>query len=309
MSNYYEILELESTATQAEIKTAIDEKYAYWNSLASHHDPEMVDKASREKRQLEEIRAVLGSKAKRKKYDAGSDENIGGLAEQTRSKTSVIPIRATSEPITQPRSPERLDAWVCPKCRQVNTIGQKFCCKCGGQIGEDCPQCKHLSQIVNAFCPRCGTNKAQVVAERKQEEALARIKVLQDSIASERDDIEEIQYLSRKIPFNGYDKANEYMHKELWDTKPGCVQTVLSIIIVLVIFVYYIFLLDEGIYPWPLLFLFLIISILVAFVTPIYLGRIIERPKVIKKANEMIQERTNAIAQMVQEIRQLQMQS
>lgn len=306
MSNYYEILELESSATQAEIKTAIDEKYAYWNSLASHHDPEMVEKASHEKRQLEEIRAVLGSKAKRKKYDAGSEENIGGLAEQTRSKNAAVSKPTTSEPITQSRSSERLDAWICPKCRQVNTIGQKFCCKCGGQIGEECPQCKHLSQIANAFCPRCGTNKAQVSTERKQEDALARIKVLQDSIASKRDDIEEIQYLSRKIPFIGYDKANEYMHKKLWGGSRGCSTVpLMKIALLIVIFIIegYVWVniinsvFGESIDSWmksttwagPLLACFTpLIVVFPVFLLVSYLGDMFYRPVVVKKANEII---------------------
>jgi curved DNA-binding protein CbpA len=316
MSNYYEILELESTATQAEIKTAIDEKYAYWNSLASHHDPEMVEKASREKRQLEEIRAVLGSKAKRKKYDTGTDENIGGLAEQTRSKNAVVLMPTTSKPITQPRSTERLDAWVCPKCNQVNTIGQKFCCKCGGQIGEECPQCKHLSQIANAFCPRCGTNKVQVATERKQKDALARVKILQDSIQAKRAEISIIERLSRKIPIRydtrwlGYDKNNTDLHKKLWGNQ-GCLLIAMLSVIGLVLAILLVRFPEMYATPSSLFYLVLIGSAVsvVVILGVAYLARITQRPKVIKKANEMIQEHTNAIAQMVQEIRQLQMQS
>jgi len=312
MSNYYEILELESTATQAEIKTAIDEKYAYWNSLASHHDPEMVEKASREKRQLEEIRAVLGSKAKRKKYDAGSEENIGGLAEQTRSKNAAVSKPTTLEPITQPRSTERLDAWVCPKCNQVNTIGQKFCFKCGGQIGEECPQCKYLSQIANAFCPRCGTNKAQVAAERKQKDALERIKALQDSVQSRRAEIKKIERLSRKIPklFIGYDRIDKELHEQLWGISRGCLMLFVKYVLSMVVGTITVLILTEfDVSPTPFAFYLLLFFLVLLIFLMSYLVDMIYRPIVIKKSNEMIQEHTNAIAQMVQEIRQLQMQS
>lgn len=317
MSNYYEILELKSTATQAEIKTAIDEKYAYWNSLASHHDPRMVEKASREKRQLEEIRAVLGSKAKRKKYDVSFNENIGGLAEQTSSKISVAsePAPIGSHPIAQLRVAERLDAWVCPKCNRGNAIEQKFCAKCGGQIGEECPECMHLSQITNMFCPNCGINKAQTIAKIQEHEVQIALELkekkigqLLDTIQSKRNGITKIERLGKTIPWWGYEKENASLHRVIWDGFNSCLMIFLKFILsyLLSFFVIYPFFYsfsgwDFFVAIWILIIVFIPVSNFIS-------GHVYRIIKVRNRLHIMIQQFLIVITKTEQEVRQLQMQ-
>ncbi len=45
MPTYYEVLQISSTATLAEIEAACEAQYKHWRRLVTHHDPQVVHKA------------------------------------------------------------------------------------------------------------------------------------------------------------------------------------------------------------------------------------------------------------------------
>ena len=77
MSNYYEILSIEPTATQREIETQLDNQYNRWRRLSTHHDAAVVDEANKALRTIEQIRDTLMDSNKRAAYDAGI--GVGGF--------------------------------------------------------------------------------------------------------------------------------------------------------------------------------------------------------------------------------------
>jgi class 3 adenylate cyclase/tetratricopeptide (TPR) repeat protein len=44
----------------------------------------------------------------------------------------------------------------CPRCRQDNPPGAKFCSGCGGRVEAVCPSCGHASRPGSRFCNECG---------------------------------------------------------------------------------------------------------------------------------------------------------
>jgi ribosomal protein L40E len=158
MATYYEILKVSSTATVAEIETALDMQYHHWRRLVTHHDPTVVNKANQALQALEQIRATLTDPIKRAAYDAklGLQGPVGGLADpQARGTASPLPPRPAvvpPEPPTAPATPVRTDAWICPQCGTTNPVQSRFCKKCGQTLGINCPKCNTIIEATAVFC-------------------------------------------------------------------------------------------------------------------------------------------------------------
>jgi len=182
MSNYYEILQIQPTATLAEVQSACDSQYNYWRRLVTHHEPQVVNKANQALQVLEQIRQTLTDSKKRAIYDKSLHTSLtdpqarahvprpGGLTPPPhlpdgRSSGTVPPV--------QPRSDERVDVWTCPKCNKVNALNSKFCKKCGHTVGLDCPDCSQTIEAIARFCPHCGTNVPNAVRRQQLEASLA----------------------------------------------------------------------------------------------------------------------------------------
>jgi DnaJ-class molecular chaperone len=65
MLNYYEILQVASTATTTDIEVACEAHYNRWRRLVTHHDSSVVAQANQALQQLEQIRATLTDPQKR----------------------------------------------------------------------------------------------------------------------------------------------------------------------------------------------------------------------------------------------------
>lgn len=210
MPTYYEILKIQSSATIAEIETALDTQYNQWRRLVTHHNPNVVNQANLSLQTLAQIRSILTDSAKRAVYDAAigiGSIQVSGLTDPEvvlrdaaptyLSPSTILPTQA-EKPAHFPQNGQRTDAWGCPKCRQANAVGLPFCTKCGNKIGNPCPQCKEMAELINPFCPHCGADKKKVYTEQLS----SSIKTLQTVIAREQREIELIErvksrYLSR----------------------------------------------------------------------------------------------------------------
>jgi hypothetical protein len=189
MSNYYEFLKVQPTASQADIQTALDQMYNQSRRLVTHHDPQVVQVANQDLLKIEQARSTLLDPSKRADYDAMlSLSTIGGLADLTAQpapmQTAAPPMirSATVPPVTPQISVPVNDAWACPKCKTVNQIGTKFCKKCGTQLGRNCPKCSALVETNAEFCSDCGVN----IRQYEKELELAQAEAERQRIAEER---------------------------------------------------------------------------------------------------------------------------
>jgi hypothetical protein len=165
MSNYYETLKISQSATSVEIQTAYETAYNYWRNLVNHHDPQMVQKANQELLAIEQMRTTLLDPVKRANYDASlSIGSIGGLADASARPSAspmIVPPMARSLAIPASMAQPSIinsDSWSCSKCYSVNTVGTRFCKKCGNQLGKDCPKCHTLLEASAQFCSVCGVS-------------------------------------------------------------------------------------------------------------------------------------------------------
>jgi len=223
MPSYYEILKVQSTATQSEVETALDAQYNQWRRLVTHHNPTVVEEANRSLRALEQIRNILANPVERAKYDAGL--NIGGLADPEQLLRSAAPspvppmtLSGNVPLINRQTLEQRVDAWVCPKCTTANTIGEQFCKKCGNALSQVCPSCNAITEKTQPYCSKCGVNKKEALKDKNS----ALIKQIQEQIRVSRQEIEEIIRLGNKVPTFGFDKKNKLLHRELWAEPYGC---------------------------------------------------------------------------------------
>jgi hypothetical protein len=167
MPNYYEALNLQPTATTAEIETACESQYNQWRRLVTHHDPNVVNQANQALQLLETIRTTLTNTNTRAVYDAGIGIGVtlGGLAdpEAILSQAAAAPTPLapdllkpqTTAPSAAAVSKPRL--WVCPKCNCDNPVDTKYCYKCGAQLVRVCPECKKMTSLMaSGFCGNCG---------------------------------------------------------------------------------------------------------------------------------------------------------
>jgi YD repeat-containing protein len=162
MPTYYEILNVPTTASAAEIQTAHEQQYNKWRRLVTHHDPNVVNQANQALQALETIRATLTDPSKRSAYDAGIGlGNVGGLADPEAVLGMSSPRRATP-PLPKTSSAPVAGApslWTCPKCGTDNPEHTQYCFKCATQLVRECPSCKNMSSLISTgICGKCGTH-------------------------------------------------------------------------------------------------------------------------------------------------------
>ncbi len=180
MANYYEILELPTSATSAKIEERLDALYSQYNSLITSTNQEIVEQAKQSLALISEMRDVLMDASKRKVYDRaiGVGEQIGGLVDLdqilSEDERSLASNRKKDKKSNE--SQERTDAWICD-CGKANPIGTLFCRKCGENIASYCPNCEDLSPRIDVFCFKCGENKEDFFHKNEKE-----VKKLNDEI-------------------------------------------------------------------------------------------------------------------------------
>ena len=239
MVNYYEILGLDFSASIDIIETKLDEQYAKWRALVTHHDSEIVSQATKAIQTIEQARSVLTDAAKKQVYDRDLQAELatmGGVVDPIVVGQApmgqpgfgmAIPRRPIAPAPSQPPA-ERLDAWICQKCQKPNPKGTTFCAKCGAIVGVNCPNCGVLGDYSDKFCSECGKDKEAVFEENKA----MRLKDLSESISRVESDID----FAKNNPME-FAKKN-LGHKNL----SGCslVIVVISIILLVMLSILYI---------------------------------------------------------------------
>ena len=175
MATYYEILEVDPSASTAEILEKYDEKFDEWQQLTTNHNPEVAEEANNNIRLLEKVRNTLIDEKAMKTYD---DSLIAGELKdpdaevQNNYKGPLTKTNYRGQVKEYPN--ERTNAWICtnPKCGAVNSIGSLFCKNCSTQIGIECPKCGKLVELKNKFCPNCRVNLKEAIAEKRFQDEL-----------------------------------------------------------------------------------------------------------------------------------------
>lgn len=160
MPNYYELLQLNPTATPGEIQAALDQQLARCVALATHHQPAVANQATATMHLLEQARSTLLDQAQRAQYDAQIGLGLaGGLGEPVPS--TAAPAVPTPPGVPSRQAPPPAGGWVCPQCHASNREGSRYCSKCRHQLADNCPMCKMLVLHDEAFCPECGVAVSQ----------------------------------------------------------------------------------------------------------------------------------------------------
>jgi hypothetical protein len=317
MSTYYEVLKIASDATLPEVESAIDTQYNQWRRLVTHHDPAVVEQANRALRTLELIRNTLGNALERAKYDASL--NVGGLADPAELLRGMTPPAqgmimhfsagaASANNGSQPSGDaqaapalERVDAWVCARCKNPNPIGEKFCSRCGNQIADACPSCAALTELTKPFCSKCGADKAGVIERRKQE----KIQGFNATIGQYQVEIQEIERLVEKIPFRNFDFQNPILHEGIWGKLGGGCMGGIGSLVVLIFSGWFAFTVGNNTDPVLGIIVFFI-SLLGGFVLGVFAEKVLKQNTVARpNAGRMVEERQQKIADLQQQIRQL----
>jgi transcription elongation factor Elf1 len=222
MSNYYELIELNPTATLAEIENAIDTRYNQWRALVTHHDDKIRDQANQAMRMLEQIRATLTDPAKRGVYDEaiGVKGATAGLVDPT--AVMNMPRVTMPPPPPPPRPPVAKQVvseastsklWACQKCGEKNPEHTQFCYNCGTQLVRECPKChKNTSLVSTGFCGNCGANYEETVKRIELRTQLA--KDLIDITIQQNNFMEEYQMLREKAGKVAKDKYE--IERQVW---------------------------------------------------------------------------------------------
>ncbi len=239
MTTYYEILNVRSTATIAEIEAALDTQYNHWRRLVTHHDPNVVNEANQKLQVLEEARTALTNPAKRAAYDSAMNLGgaIGGLADpQVRIEHPVV---TASRPLTTPQpapgpAATRMDAWVCPKCQTPNPVNTQYCENCGSQIGVSCPSCNMLTRAAARFCSHCGVD-VQKSRQEQEYTALAQqrqqqLQDIQSQISQYRKEIAEYEGLHKRVMIFWFNR-DFTLFKETCDKKYGPMRAIITTIV------------------------------------------------------------------------------
>ena len=173
MTNYYEKLGIDPSASGKEIELIIDQHYERLRQLVTHHDPAIVLDTNKSLIELEKIRETLMDPNRRKSYDAQYSQNIGGLVDPKISNQIFAPPR----PGSVNSKDERLDAWICinHNCQKANPINTIHCRFCGTEIGIYCPKCGTLTEKRNKFCQNCGVNLQIARIENEKQEQINQI--------------------------------------------------------------------------------------------------------------------------------------
>lgn len=184
MANYYELLQVPSTATAEELDAACTSLYNKWRRLVTHHVADIRNQATQALEQLEGIRATLSDPTARAAYDAGIGlkGNIGGLADPdavlaaapAMAAPVMIPptVRLSGNGAATSAAP-RPSLWTCPKksCGAENPPNTKHCLQCGTQLVRECPECgKMASLVATGYCGECGFHY-DVAVERAETKA------------------------------------------------------------------------------------------------------------------------------------------
>lgn len=189
MATYYEMLNIQPTASATEIEAALQEQYDYWRRLVAHHDVKVANEANLKLSTLETIRATLTDPSKRSAYDAsiGLGDTLGGLADLS---VTLQGLGATMTPLTpgpsktteMPSATRSSSLWTCPKpgCGADNPPHTRYCFKCGAELVRQCPECDAMTSLVaTQMCGTCGYNY-EVASQRRA--LKARISVAQNEV-------------------------------------------------------------------------------------------------------------------------------
>ncbi|GEM_PF-5129889 len=210
MANYYEILQVESTASAAEIEAAWETLYNRWRHLVTHHDPRVAEEANRALRTLEQVRRTLTDQAKRAEYDASL--NLGGLADPQALLQAVAPPPPPRQLEGAATAPQAATAWVCTACHTPNATGLLYCASCGRQIGRECPRCSKVIAVTAPYCSHCGAD-VQAALDEKQ---AARLRELQAKVAQEAAAIDLLRRASRLSFFASPWSEEQKLRGQLW---------------------------------------------------------------------------------------------
>jgi|APSaa5957512622_1039677.scaffolds.fasta_scaffold09831_4 hypothetical protein len=170
MPTYYEILNIQATATTTEIEQALDGQYGKYRRLVTHHDPNVVNQANLFLQTLEKIRDTLTEAGKRSAYDAAISSSLSGnIGVPIDSHPATLGTASMEPPFAFSSVPRKLPPnhapiqrnWVCPKCQAPNAINSQFCKKCGESLASPCPTCGQLVEKNAEFCTGCGVNIKQ----------------------------------------------------------------------------------------------------------------------------------------------------
>jgi hypothetical protein len=160
MKTHYDWLEIEPSATSAEIEAAYESRFDYFRRLVAHHDPDRRREAQEGLDALDTARATLTAPDRRASYDASLGLRSGGVTDGVADPTLAKPMAPPQlvgspgpvRPSSRPTSP-----WTCPQCGYENSPGTKFCIVEGTQLVRECPHCHHMSSMVaTGICGECG---------------------------------------------------------------------------------------------------------------------------------------------------------
>lgn len=216
MSNYYEMLKVQPSASSQEIEAAIEQQYNQWRRLTTHHDPNVVNQSNQALALIDKIRQTLTDPARREVYDNAigiTGQQIGGIIDPDLLLQSIptgAPLappapRAVAAPgPAAPGTVIRADVWVCPKCQHPNAVGAQFCAKCGVKVGNQCPNCDKMTELANNFCPYCGVDKVKTYQNQRAQE----LKKAQNDLRDQQEQI-EIYYAAANRLFAYRDKSSQ----------------------------------------------------------------------------------------------------
>lgn len=174
MTNYYDFLQVQPTASQGEIETALETRYHQWRKLVTHHDPQVANQATQALTVLEQARVTLLDPGKRTAYDTGIGLNsvLGGLADPEAILQKLDAARVLPPSPKSPTTQGLVDVLKCPHCGNVsNPADARFCLSCRYPLTQICPnpECKSELPLNYRNCPRCGRN---IEEERRNQEQL-----------------------------------------------------------------------------------------------------------------------------------------
>ncbi len=146
MTNYYQILNLQPTATTTEIKAAYNRERA---RFLSNDEIDSEEQVAVQLKAMEEAYATLVDPNQRTTYDRslGPDISTRSLVVADQPTSIVLPETPSAPIVQQP----------CPHCGELNPTQATMCGKCGGQLSRPCSQCGQAVLLGQTVCVRCNT--------------------------------------------------------------------------------------------------------------------------------------------------------
>lgn len=145
MTNFYQVLKIEATATSDEIKAAYARERANRIAQAGANDLGIDE----ELRTLDEAYATLSESGRRAAYDRSLRQDSTTM-ELTLPGQPAAPVILADAPVAQIRQS-------CPHCGAPNPIQATICIECGRQTTRPCPKCGQAVVLGQTVCPRCET--------------------------------------------------------------------------------------------------------------------------------------------------------